>query len=191
MGPGILTRYSKQVLGTLFVLAAIVIAVVLYFQHRGPVGDETPYGLVNDYGTANPEISIAAEETVYPVDVETVRVTVSLGEDLELLPEEPRTNDWLLEVYKDGGWYSMRTFEEHIRWDFPAEDKSANGGPSGILMGQETQTFLCNIAEYYELPLEAGTYRIVFPDMTLYNAADDATWSRVDHMAMAAEFEVQ
>ncbi len=34
MGPGILTRYSKQVLGSFLVVFAILAAVMLYFRFR-------------------------------------------------------------------------------------------------------------------------------------------------------------
>ena len=38
MGPGILTRYSKQVLGSFLVVFAILAAVMLYFRNDAPDG---------------------------------------------------------------------------------------------------------------------------------------------------------
>ena len=43
MGPGILTRYSKQVLGSFLVVFAILAAVMLYFRFRGSIGCVSPH----------------------------------------------------------------------------------------------------------------------------------------------------
>ena len=48
MGPGILTRYSKQVLGGILAVFAIMAAVLLYFRFRSPVGGVSPHEMVND-----------------------------------------------------------------------------------------------------------------------------------------------
>ena len=50
MGPGILTRYSKQVLGGLLAVFAIIAAVLLYFRLRSPVCGVSPYEYINAWG---------------------------------------------------------------------------------------------------------------------------------------------
>ena len=60
MGPGILTRYSKQVLGSLLTLFVLVAAVLLYLRFRSPVGGESPYDDIFDQGKYGVEITADA-----------------------------------------------------------------------------------------------------------------------------------
>ena len=71
MGPGIFTKYSRQVLGGLLALFALVAAVLLYLRFRSPVGGESPYDDIFDQGKYGVEMT--ADEVMYtgqtaPVD---------------------------------------------------------------------------------------------------------------------------
>ena len=184
MGPGILTRYSKQVLGGILAVFAIMAAAGLYFRFRGPVGGVSPYEMVNDLFEQE-LISFTIEHDTYPADVEVVQVTLrNDAEDTVVGPALYCLDEWLLEKQVDGVWHRMRlsplTTEKYVKWDFPPEEYGPNSGPSGIVNwnGGE-QRYLCSIVKYYKTPLEAGTYRIVFPQMEHRNTA-----------ALAVEFEV-
>lgn len=185
MGPGILTRYSKQVLGGILAVFAVIATVLLYFRFRGPVGGVSPYETVN--GLFEQElISFTIEHDAYPADVEVIQVTIrNDAEDTVVGPAPYCLDEWLLEKQVDGVWHSMRlsplTAKRHVEWDFPPEEYGPNSGPSGIVNwnGGEQQ-YLCSIKKYYKTPLVAGTYRIVFPEMEHRNIA-----------ALAAEFEVR
>lgn len=182
MGPGILTRYSKQVLGTAVVLLLIFAETVLYFQFRSPVGDVSPYETVNDFFEQE-KIHFTIQQPVYSADVEMIRVTLRNDtEDTVVAPNPGQQTEWLLEIYSNGAWHTMRTIKQDpIRWEFPEEEYGPNSGPSGVVTwnGGE-QTYLCNLARYYKLPLEAGRYRIVFPEMEHRDIAN-----------LAVEFEVE
>ncbi len=184
MGPGILTRYSKQVFGGLLAVLLVAAAGMLYVRFRGPVGGVSPYGTVNDLFDQE-SISFTIEHDTYPADVETVQVTIrNDAEDTVVGPAPYCPDEWLLEKQVDGVWHRMRlsplTAKQHVKWEFPPEEYGPNSGPSGIVNwnGGE-QRYLCGIAKYYKTPLEAGTYRIVFPQMEHVNTG-----------ALAAEFEV-
>lgn len=184
MGPGILTRYSKQVLGSFLALFVLVAAVVLYLRFRSPVGGESPYDDIFDQGKYG--IEITADEVVYTGQTAPVTVTVrNTAESGWVVPETIRPLEWVLETRVNGVWHSMRTQEKRIRWDFPKEDKSPNSGPSGIVKEGEEQTFLCYVGDYYRLPLKPGSYRIVFPSMTKELIPGSTAYG-----SLAAEFEV-
>ena len=187
MGPGILTRYSKQVLGGLLAVFAIIAAVLLYFRLRSPVCGVSPYEYINAWGEER--IVVTTEQPVYDPQAETVQVTIrNDAESGWVIPGNYRLKEWVLETEIDGVWYSMRTLEKYIDWDFPAEDKTPNSRPSGIVKCGEEQRFLCHLEEAYELPLAAGTYRIVFPNMEKEREA----YSGSSYLtAFAAEFEVK
>ena len=185
MGPGILTRYSKQVFGTAVALLAIAVAIILYVHLRGPVGGVSPYEEVNDLYEQE-RISFTVEHETYPADVEVIQVTIrNDAEDTVVAPSLYQKDEWLLEMLAGGVWHTMRispnVVKQIIKWKFPAEEYGPNSSPSGIVKwnGGE-QRYLCNITEYYKSPLEAGTYRIVFPEMEHVNTS-----------ALAVEFEVR
>jgi hypothetical protein len=185
MGPGIFTKYSKQVIGGILVCFLLIAAVGLYFWFRGPIGRETLYTEVNDFFDHD-LISFTIEQEIYPIDVEVIQVTIRNDtEDTVVAPALYCPDEWLLETRVDGAWHSMRLrpdiSEKHLKWEFPAEEYGANSGPSGIVdwNGGE-QRYLCNIARYYRIPLEPGLYRIVFPNMEHRNVA-----------ALAVEFRVE
>lgn len=182
MGPGILTRYSRQVLGGAIILLLMFAGIILYFRFRSPVGGVSPYETVNDFFEQE-KIHFEIEQPVYSKDVDMIQVTLRNDtENTVVAPNPGQRTEWLLEVYSGAEWHSMRTIKrEAIRWEFPAEEYGSNSGPSGVVSwnGGE-QTFLCNLARYYRLPLEAGMYRIVFPEMEHRDAAN-----------LAVEFEVE
>ena len=185
MGPGIFTKYSKQVIGGLLVLFVAIAAAFLYFQFRGPVVGVSPYENVNDFFEQE-KILFTIESDAYPADVEVIQVTLRNDTDNTVVaPSLRQADEWLLETKIDGVWRSMRldpkAAKEKVRWDFPAEECGANSRPSGIVNwnGGE-QRYLCRIAEYYRTPLGSGTYRILFPEM-----------EHRDTTALAVEFEVR
>ena len=185
MGPGIFTKYSKQVLGgflALFVLSAIV---VLYIRFRSPIGGESPYTEVNDFFEQE-KISFTVTEKVHSTDVMVVEVVLRNDtEDTVVAPAPGCRNEWLLETRVDGAWHSMRLSpactEDRVKWEFPPEEYGPNSGPSGIVNwnGGE-QRYLCNIAKYYGTPQEQGLYRIVFPEM-----------EHQDEAVLAVEFYIE
>ena len=184
MGPGILTRYSKQVFAAILLIFAVMAAWALYFRFRSPVGGVSPYETVNDL-FGQELISFTIEHDTYPADVEIIQLTIrNDADDTVVSPALYCPDEWLLEAQVDGVWHSMRlsplTAEKYVEWEFPPEEYGPNSGPSGIVNwnGGE-QRYLCNIAKYYQTPLQAGTYRIVFPKMEHRNTA-----------ALAVEFEV-
>jgi len=184
VGPGIFTKYSKQVLGGLMLLFAVIAAVMLYFRFRSPVGSESPYQIFDHQEQG---IEITADEVMYAGQTAPVQVTVrNTSEKGWLEPGLYRPLEWVLEIKVDGVWYSMRTMEKRIRWDWLPEDKSPNSAPSGIVKEGEEQTFLCCVGDYYRLPLKPGSYRIVFPDMTKVRP-DGGVYREI---ALAAQFEV-
>ena len=185
MGPGILTRYSRQVLGGFLALFVLVAAGVLYLRFRSPVGGASPYEPVSppeEYG-----IEMVADEVMYTGQTAPVQVTVrNTSESGWLEPNPYRPLEWVLEVQVDGQWYSMRTPEKRIRWEWFPEDKSLNSEPSGVVKVGEEQIFLCYIGDYYRLPLRSALYRIVFPDMSKVRP-DGGVYREI---ALAAEFGV-
>ena len=185
MGPGIFTRYSKQVIGGILTVFAAFAAVTLYFRLRGPVGGVSPYTEVNDFFEQE-RISFTIEQEVYSTDVVTVQVTLRNDTDDTVVAPAPGCRDeWLLETRVDGAWHRMRLSpgcpENRVKWDFPPEEYGPNSGPSGIVKwnGGE-QRYLCNIKKYYGTPQEPGLYRIVFPEM-----------EHRDEAALAVEFRIE
>ena len=187
MGPGILTRYSKQVIGGILAVFAVIAAMGLYVKFRSPVGGVSPYEYINAWGEER--IVDTTEQPVYDPRTETIQVTIRNDAESGLvIPGDYRLKEWVLETEIDGVWYSMRTLEKYIYWDFPAEDQTPNSRPSGIVKCGEEQRFLCHLEDAYELPLAAGTYRIVFPDMEKKREAYSGSFYLT---AFAAEFEVK
>ena len=178
MGPGILTRYSKQVLGSFLVVFAILAAVMLYFRFRGSIGGVSPHETVNDLYEWE-HMTFEAEMDEYPADVDTIR--------LYFRNDAPDGVVWLsskssfayeLEYRKDGVWHQMRPVVDHPRWSntdgIPTNDiVNGNGGEI---------TLRCGISQDYPTPLQAGRYRIVIPGC-----------EHIQHTpaALAAEFEVR
>ena len=178
MGPGILTRYSKQVLGGFLGFFVLVAAVVLYFRFRSPVGGESPYQI---FDHAEQGIEITADDVMYTGQTAPVTVTVrNTSESGWLEPNPYRPQEWVLETRVNGTWHSMRTTEKQIRWEGP------DGQPSGVVKNGEEQIFLCYVGDYYRLPLKPGAYRIVFPDLSKVRP-DGGVYREI---ALAAEFEV-
>lgn len=157
MGPGIFTKYSKQVICGLLVLLGCIAALALYDQFRGPVGGVSPYETVNDLYEQQ-LLSITLDQAGYPRDVECIGLTLrNDAPDYILIQAEPHTDNWVLERKVEGTWRSLRTKNgQTVRW---------SGYSGGVAWNGGEETYLCNISAYYETPLEAGTYRIVLPNM--------------------------
>lgn len=172
MGPGISTRYSKQVIGGCIVLLLSVVVCALYFQLRGNVGGVSPYATVNDLYQQE-MLSITLDKASYPVDVREVILTLrNDASDYILIQDEPHTDNWVLERKVDGVWHSLRTKNgATVRWF---------GFDGGVGWNGGEETYLCDISDYYQTPLEAGTYRIVLPNMM-----------HMTHGHLAAEFTVE
>lgn len=157
MGPGIFTKYSKQVIGTCVAILLCVTALALYFQLRGPVGGVSPYETVNDLYEQE-LLSMTTDRESYPADVSSITVTLrNDAPDYILIQDEPHTDEWVLEREVEGVWHSLRTRRnETVRWF---------GFSGGVYWNGGEETYVCDISHYYEMPLEEGTYRIVFPNM--------------------------
>ena len=185
MGPGIFTKYSKQVICGLIVCFMLLAAIPCYFWFRSPIGGVSPYTEVNNFFEQE-KISFTVSEKVHPTDVTVVEVVLRNDtDDTVVAPVPGCRNEWLLETRVDGAWHSMRLSpectEDRVKWEFPAEEYGPNSGPSGIVNwnGGE-QRYLCNLAKYYGTPQEEGLYRIVFPEM-----------EHRDKASLAAEFYIE
>lgn len=174
MGPGILTRYAKQVIGGILALFAVIAAVLLYYQFRSPVGGVSPYEAVNDLYEWE-YMTFAAEQEIYPPDVETIRLYFrnDAPDGVVCLSATGYSFAYELEVWKDGSWHQMRPHGECPRWEGKTDIVNWNGGEAELS---------CDVAQDYPAPLRPGHYRIVLPEC-------EHLHSRVT--ALAAEFEVE
>lgn len=75
MGPGIFTRHSKLVFGSILAIFALITAVQLYYQFRSPVGGVSPYETVNDLFEQD-LLSFTIERDTYPTDVKVIQITL-------------------------------------------------------------------------------------------------------------------
>ena len=158
MGPGIFTKYAKPVIGGLAAVLLCIAALALYYRLRGPVGGVSPYETVNDLYEEE-LLSMTTDRESYPEDVSSITVTLrNDASDYILIQDEPHTDEWVLEREVEGVWRSLRTKNgETVRYFGFSGGVDWNGGE---------ETYICDISHYYETPLEEGTYRIVFPNMT-------------------------
>ena len=74
MGPGIFTKYSKQVISGILAAFLLFGAVVLYYRFRSPVRGRSPYETVNDMYEWE-YMTFTAEQERYSPDVEKIRLT--------------------------------------------------------------------------------------------------------------------
>lgn len=157
MGPGIFTKYSKQVIGGLVLVIVCVASLAAWYQMRGDLDGPSPYGTVNDLYEQE-LLSMRADRASYPANVGSVEITLrNDASDYILIQDEPHTDNWVLERKLDDGWHSLRTKNgDTVRWF---------GFNGGVYWNGGEETYLCSISDYYNTPLEAGTYRIVFPEM--------------------------
>ena len=171
---------ARVLLGIIAVLLFASGATALYFRFRNPVGGASPYRTVNGHHF----ITFAPEQAAYPADTRIFRLTISNRAGEDLIPEEDRRDEWVLEVKQGGVWHTLRADGHGVCWDFDPEEygQEAYGAgvrPSGAVERGRSLTYLCPVWAYYALPLEPGSYRIVFPGMRLSSTRD-----------LAAEFEV-
>ena len=157
MGPGIFTKYSRPVIGVLAALLFCAAALALYFHLRGDLAGPSPYAAVNDLYQQE-LLSITLDRAVYPADVTEIGLTLrNDAPDYILIQGEPHTDNWVLERQVEGQWRSLRTRKgQTVRWF---------GFGGGVYWNGGEETYLCHISEYYQTPLEGGTYRIVLPGM--------------------------
>ena len=157
MGPGIFTKYSRQVIGGLLAVFVFIAALAVYYHLRGNVRGISPYETVNDLYEQE-LLSMTTDRESYPAEVSAVEVTLRNGaSDYILIQDAPHTDEWVLEREVEGVWRSLRTKgNETIRWF---------GFNGGVYWGGEEETYVCDISRNYKPPLEGGTYRIVFPNM--------------------------
>lgn len=164
MGPGILIRYSKQVLGVAAVLLVVGAAILCFFQFRGPVGGASPYEVVNQLE----DCTLTTEQERYPADVKEIHLLCrnDAAEGELTLPEGAA---YVLEVKEDGTWHTLRSETKEPHWI----------GEGGVVAGGSEVTLTCQMSDY-QSPLESGSYRIVLPDCSAAGSAGN----------LAAEFEV-
>jgi len=174
MGPGIFTKYSKEVLSTILVIFFIVAGVVTILENRSPVGRKSPYDTVNDLYEWEYMTFESTQET-YPADTEYVElyfrndapdgvVVLSAGSSPSFGYE--------LEMWHHGKWHQVRTYHEVCRWEGRTDIVKWNGGE---------QMLACPVGRDYPSPLAAGRYRIVLPCCEHMHRAE---------VPLAAEFEV-
>lgn len=157
MGPGIFTKYSKQVICGLLLVFGCIAALAAYYHFRGNVAGVSPYETVNDLYEQE-LLSITTEKDHYFTYEDSVVLRIrNDAEDYAIVQGEPRTDDWVLERKVDGVWRSLRTVKDQtVRW---------TGYNGNVHWGGGEERYVCSIAAYYKTPLEAGTYRIVLPNM--------------------------
>lgn len=173
MGPGIFTKYSKQVIGGLLALFAVIAAVALYCRFRGPIGGVSPYETVNDIYEWE-YMTFAPEQKVYPADAETVRLYFrnDAPDGVVCLSASGPSFAYELEIWHNGAWHQMRAYTKQPRWDGKTDIVNWDGGE---------MVLSCPVGRDYPSPLQAGRYRIVLPECEHLHSAVTA---------LAAEFEV-
>lgn len=163
MGTGILMRYSKQMLGGILAICAIIAAVLLCSRFCGPVGGPSPHETVNDLYEWE-YMTFAAEQELYPADVEAIRLYFRNDAPDGVVCLATRTLfAYELEFLKDGVWHSMRAKVEQPRW---WSDNDTEGAPGTDVVQWDggEMTLYCGIARDYPTPVPAGRYRIIIPD---------------------------
>lgn len=174
MGPGIFTKYSKQVLGGCVLLILLIAAVQGYLHLRGPVAGLSPYETVNDLPNWEVMTFTAAQET-YPVDAERIELMFrnDAADGVVWLSESGSIFGYVLEIRREDGWHTLRSRTEKPQWDGKTDIVDWNGGE--VVLS-------CPVGTDYPSPLTAGRYRIVLPGCTHLGGLPHA---------LAAEFEVQ
>ena len=173
MGPGIFTKYSRQVIGGLLVLLALMAAVVLYYRFRSPVSGVSPYGAVNQMFEWE-YMTFEAEQESYPADVENIRLAFrnDAPDGVVVLSAEGTHFGYELEVFQNGQWHQMRSQSKIYRWEGKTDIVNWNGGEVMLT---------CPVGKDYPSPLRPGLYRVVLPQCEhLKNPI----------VPLAAEFEV-
>ena len=173
MGPGIFTKYSKEVLSVILVIFFAIAGVVTIAENRSPVGGMSPYDTVNDMYEWE-HMTFAPEHAVYPGDTENIRFYFrnDAPDGVVVLSAEGTHFGYELEIWKDGAWHRMRTYQKHIRWE---------GKTDIVKWGGDEVLITCPVGKDYPSPLRPGLYRVVLPQCEhLKNPI----------VPLAAEFEV-
>ena len=173
MGPGIFTKYSKEVLSTLLVIFFIIAGVVTVLENRSPVGGKSPYETVNDLYEWEYMTFESTQET-YPADTEYVELYFrnDAPDGVVVLSAQGTHFGYELEIWQDGAWHQMRTYSKSVRWEGKTDIVDWDGGEALIT---------CPVGRDYSSPLQAGRYRIVLPYCEHLHRAE---------VPLAAEFEV-
>lgn len=174
MGPGIFTKYSKQVIGGILAAFLLFGAVVLYYRFRSPVGGRSPYETVNDMYEWE-YMTFTAEQERYSPDVEKIRLTFrnDAPDGVVVLSAAGSSHfGYELEFLKNGSWHQMRSHSKVCRWEGKTDIVNWNGGEVMLT---------CPVGKDYPSPLPVGQYRIVLPECEHLKRS---------HSALAVEFEV-
>ena len=173
MGPGIFTKYSKEVLSTILVIFFIIAGVVTILENRSPVGGKTPYETVNDLYDWE-HMMFVPEHEVYPADTEAVRFYFrnNAPDGVVVLSAKGPHFGYELEIWEDGVWHQMRTHKKIVRWEGKTDIVNWDGGEVLIT---------CPVGRDYPSPLQPGLYRVVLPYCEHLHRAE---------VPLAAEFEV-
>ena len=173
MGPGIFTKYSKEVLSVILTIFFLIAGVITFLEHRSSVGGESPYGAVNQLFEWE-YMTFTTEQETYPADVEKIRLTFrnDAPDGVVVLSAAGTHFGYELEILQDGRWHQMRPQSKICRWEGNTDIVNWNGGEV---------TLTCPVGKDYSSPLQSGRYRIVLPQC-------EHLHSRI--VPLAAEFEV-
>ena len=166
----------------LIIIIILSAALVIYLsRNRGFVGGSTNFRNVNDKMIRD-LIVMETEWPDYPPDTDVIKIMIINNSATEpLIPAADRGDEWILEFYDDKNqeWRKTRHIGKNLCWDFyrksyGQEDYGENIRPSGTVPGGGSLIYLCNLWAYYNLPLQSGRYRVIFPDMLLASRHDIA-----------------
>ena len=174
MGPGIFTKYSRQVLGGILAVFVLFGATALWYRFRSPVGGKSPYEMVNDLYEWD-SMTFESTQESYPADTEYVELYFrnDAPDGVVILSAGSSPSfGYELEVWNNGAWHQMRSHREVCRWEGRTDIVNWNGGE---------EILACPVGRDYPSPLAAGRYRIVLPCCEHLKRAE---------VPLAAEFEV-
>ena len=155
MGPGIFTKYSKQVIGGILAVFVLFGGVALWYRFRSPVGGKSPYETVNDLYEWEYMTFESVQET-YSADTEYVELYFrnDAPDGVVVLSAAGTHFGYELEILRDGCWRQMRSHGKVCRWEGKTDIVNWKGGEV---------TLICPVGRDYPSPLPLGRYRIVLP----------------------------
>ena len=158
MGPGIFTRYSKQVIGALLTLLVLFAAVALVYRLRGPVGGKSPYETVNDLYEWE-YMTFESLQGTYPANTEYVELYFrnDAPDGVVILSAGGSPSfGYELEVWSNGNWHQMRSSNKICRWEGRTGESRFWPAPWGgiipLLWQRGAIALCCRTASMYSEP---------------------------------------